>query len=202
MSEENQNKQQFLLGLFGGIAVVAVIGLIIMAVVLIGDKKDDGDNQANANQVPQGNEQPGDQAGPTATPSGVDGAPTFFKQDGAEVCKEDGKPVVYLFSTTWCPHCEWIIDAFDSTMKKHIDAGEIVAYHWEVDINDDTLTDGMDGKMPNAHSAIYRQFNPRGSIPTFVFGCKYWRIGNGHEQENDLDAEIAEFEALIADLIK
>jgi hypothetical protein len=45
----------------------------------------------------------------------------------------------------------------------------------------------------------FNDINPQGSIPTF--GCKYYRIGNGYEQEGDLESEAAEFEAVIEALI-
>ena len=44
-------------------------------------------------------------------------------------------------------------------------------------------------------------FNIQNSIPTFVFGCRYYRIGTGHEFEDDLEAEAAEFMAVIEELI-
>ena len=89
----------------------------------------------------------------------------------------------------------------ESLVKKYVDDGKIVAYHWDVDINDNTLTAEKESVVPAKDLAVYREFNPQGSIPTFVFGCKYFRIGNGYEQQDDLTAEKAEFEALIQDLI-
>ncbi len=50
--------------------------------------------------------------------------------------------------------------------------------------------------------AIFKQFNPDNSIPTFVFGCEYYRVGNAYEQQNDLTAEIGEFKAVIEELLK
>ena len=45
-------------------------------------------------------------------------------------------------------------------------------------------------------------FNPRESIPTFVFGNKYWQIGNGYERQDDLIAEEAEFKRIIEKLVQ
>ena len=47
----------------------------------------------------------------------------------------------------------------------------------------------------------FKKYNPKGSIPTFVFGCKYVRVGNGYERDDDLASEAAEFRAVIEDLI-
>ena len=49
---------------------------------------------------------------------------------------------------------------------------------------------------------VYEQFNPRGTIPTFVFGGKYYRIGTGYEKQGDLLAEEREFRAVIDSLLK
>ena len=124
-----------------------------------------------------------------------------FDVNDDEVCTEDGKPVIYLFSTTWCPHCKWITETFESTVEEYVDAGQIVAYHWEIDINDDTLTDAVEGEVPAEHMEVYQKYNPKGSLPTFVFGCKYSRVGNGYERDDDLASEAAEFRAVIEDLI-
>ncbi|HJW97430.1 MAG TPA: thioredoxin family protein [archaeon] len=114
----------------------------------------------------------------------------------------DGKPVIRLFSTTWCPHCQWIASTYDRVAKEYADAGKIVAYHWELDTNDDTLTPEVEGSVPASEQAVFQKFNPNQSIPTFVFGGKYWRIGNGYEREDSLDLEEQEFRAVIEELIK
>jgi thiol-disulfide isomerase/thioredoxin len=119
-----------------------------------------------------------------------------------EMCTEDGKPIVILFSTTWCPHCEWIIDTFDGIAKEYADKGLIAAYHWELDTADNTLTAAKESEVPQEHKEIYEKFNPRGSIPTFVFGCQYHRIGNGYESEQSLEKEANEFRAVIEELTK
>lgn len=124
-----------------------------------------------------------------------------FSETNNEICKEDGKPIIRLFSTTWCPHCKWVSNAFESTVQEYVNEGKIVAYHWEVDIGDNTLTTGRELSVPASETAIFKQFNSRESIPTFVFGCKYYRIGNGFESQNNLDAEIGEFKAVIEALL-
>jgi thiol-disulfide isomerase/thioredoxin len=127
---------------------------------------------------------------------------TFSSVPGSDgICTEDGKPVIRLFSTTWCPHCQWIGSTFDAVVKMYVDEGLIVAHHWEVDTGDDTLTGEVEKGVPDSEMAIFDDINPRESIPTFVFGCKYYRIGNGYEQEDDLESEAAEFKAVIEALI-
>ena len=123
-----------------------------------------------------------------------------FTDTGKAIELQDGKPVIRLFSTTWCPHCKWVKDSFDKVMREY--EGEIVAYHWELDINDDLLTPQAELSVPQSEQDKFQEFNPRGSIPTFVFGGKYVRVGNGYETEDDLAAEEAEFRAVIEALLE
>lgn len=204
---EEQNKgmnQQFLLGLFGGVAVVAVIGMIIMGVVLISDKKGGNANTGKDDVAGAGNQQQQQETakGPETEPVTADGISTFNQKKGATICKEGGKPVVYLFSTTWCPHCQWVSETFDKVVNEYVKAGKITAYHWELDTNDDTLTSAKETGVPAEAQAVYEEFNPSGSIPTFVIGCKYFRVGNGHEAADDLKAEEAELRAAIDSVLK
>ncbi|MDO8639094.1 MAG: thioredoxin domain-containing protein [Candidatus Daviesbacteria bacterium] len=141
-------------------------------------------------------------AGPATVAVKVSGIKTFQEKKDAVILKEDGKPVIFLFSTTWCPHCQWIAKTFDKVVAEYVNAGKIKAYHWDIDINDNTLTTEKETKVPEKDLSLYNEFNPRGSIPTFVFGAKYFRTGNGYEQQNDLVSEEAEFRAVIEDLLK
>ncbi|MFH1721079.1 MAG: thioredoxin family protein [Candidatus Altiarchaeota archaeon] len=118
------------------------------------------------------------------------------------ICTEDGKPIVRLFSTTWCPHCKWVKDTFDQTVTEYAKEGKIIARHWEVDINDDSLTEEKEGEIPQYELDIFLKANPRRSIPTFVFGCKYVRVGNAFERQNDLKAEKELFKQVIEELLQ
>jgi thiol-disulfide isomerase/thioredoxin/outer membrane lipoprotein-sorting protein len=123
-----------------------------------------------------------------------------FQDTGDVVCKEDGKPVIRMFSTTWCPHCKWIKETYDETVKKYVDEGKIIARHWEFDTLDDTLTPEAENAVPDSEKALFDKYNPSGGVPTYVFGCKYVRVGNGYESGNGLAAEKKEFEDLIREL--
>jgi thiol-disulfide isomerase/thioredoxin len=124
-----------------------------------------------------------------------------FKETGDELCLEDGKPIIRLFSTTWCPHCKWVKETFDSTVKEYIERGEIIGYHWEVDTGDNTLTENIENNVYLEELALFEKYNSRKTIPTFVMGCKYSRIGNGYELKGDLLAEEQEFREIIEELI-
>ncbi len=125
-----------------------------------------------------------------------------FDLTGDEICTEDGKPVIRMFSTTWCPHCKWITPIFEKVIQPYVESGQIAAYAWELDINDNILTDAKETSIPESEMAIYQKYNPQGSIPTFVFGCKYARVGNGFEGKADGEAsEETDFTQTIEELI-
>jgi len=128
-----------------------------------------------------------------------------FSTMGATICKENEKPIIRMYGTTWCPHCQWIKKTFDETVKKYVDENKIVAYHWELDIKDNLLTPTLEGNVPKLEASVFKQFNPGGGVPAFVFGCKYVRIGNGFEKDKT-DAELAlekkEFIEMIEKTIK
>ena len=124
-----------------------------------------------------------------------------FESVSGDICREDGKPIIRLFTTTWCPHCQWVGDTFDAVAKIYVEYDLIVAHHWELDIGVDTLTSQVEQGVPDDEMVVFYEFNPQSSVPTFVFGCKYYRIGTAYAQENDLESEAAEFMAVIEALI-
>jgi len=80
-------------------------------------------------------------------------------------------------------------------------AGKIAAYHWDVDIGNNQFTPAKESSIPSEEVELLKRVNPDLSVPTYVFGCKYWRVGNPYETANDLDAEAAEFKAVIEKLL-
>ncbi|MBU2616819.1 MAG: thioredoxin family protein [Nanoarchaeota archaeon] len=121
---------------------------------------------------------------------------------GDPICKDtEGKPYVILFSTTWCSHCLWIEDTFDSLLNGDF-ANKINLQHWQLDTGDNTMTPNVESEIPSEISSLYYKYNPQGSIPTFVFGCSYYRVGNGYERQNNLNAELVDFEFVISKLLE
>jgi thiol-disulfide isomerase/thioredoxin len=138
-----------------------------------------------------------------------DNLPDFqtYKKSNKQALMQDGKPVVYLFSTTWCPHCIWIKDTFDKVAQEYVAEGKIVAYHWEVDTGDNTLTPEVESQVPAGDMSLWQSYNPDGTIPTFVVGGKYYRVGTPYERGNSyngltgLEAEEAELRDVLDALI-
>ncbi len=123
-----------------------------------------------------------------------------FEETGDYLCEEGGKPIVRLFSISASSHTEWIQDVFASTVGEYVEDGRIVAYHWQLDTGDDILTEDIEKAIPKAEVEIFRKYSPEGAVPTFVFGCRYTRIGNG--ADNDLDSEEKEFREIIKTITK
>ncbi len=174
---------------------IIIVGLILIALLLAGCTNPTSNGQDNNSTNNNNN----DNNSILDTNSFNSGS---FKAVDNSVCTINEKPVVRLFSTTWCSHCKWINDTYNKVVKEYVDANKIIAYHWELDTKDDSLTESIEGVIPESELAVYNQFNPKGSIPTFVFGCKYYRIGNGYEIGKRLDLEEAEFREIIEELIK
>ncbi|MEM0372232.1 MAG: hypothetical protein QXO69_00090 [archaeon] len=119
------------------------------------------------------------------------GPSNAFKATGDELCTENGKPVVAMYSTTTCPHCNWAKSVFDRVAKEYEANGSIIAHHWQFDTGDDTLTAAVETSVPQNELGRYEKYNPSHTVPTFVLGCKYYRIGNSFESKNDTAAEEA-----------
>lgn len=173
MDENKANK----IGVFIVPVAIVLAGIMVSGAIFAAQRAKQSDTEADATQ-----EQTTDNS-----EFAIDG--TFSYTEGGTVKTQDGKPVVRLFSTTWCGHCKWVKETFDAIVKEYVEKGEIIAYHWEIDIADNTLTEEVETKVPDEELAVYEKFNPRGSIPTFVIGEKYFRIGNGFEQSTSTDEE-------------
>ncbi len=126
---------------------------------------------------------------------------TFQTLPNATICTEDGKPIIRLYSTTVCPHCRWVNATFNGVMDEYKAKGLIAAYHWDLDIGNNQYTAAKETAVPKAEVDLFTSTNPQQSVPTYLFGCKYWRVGNAYETQDDLDAEAAEFKAVIEKLL-
>lgn len=190
-------KLTFVLGLLVGITIFSLIAFILLSVNLIQEKagKTTGQKSEQPNQEKQQPQPQGMEA------KIVDQVGTFYEVS-EPICKKNGKPMVFMFSTSWCPHCQWAKPLYEKAVKDYVKQGKILAYQWELDTNDDTLTTIKETTVPQEAMVLYEQYNPQQTIPTFVFGCKYFRIGTGHGRTNDTVAEEREFKELINKLLE
>ncbi len=118
-----------------------------------------------------------------------------FKKTDDNICKENGKPVIRLFSTSKCEPCNWIKETFDGLAKKY---DNIVVYHWQLDTGDNLISEEKEKAIPKKEIEIFKKYNPKSTVPTYIFGCKFVRIGNAYES---LEEEQAEFDRVIEKLI-
>ena len=130
---------------------------------------------------------------------------TFDYVDDGDICMEDGKPVIRMYSSSTCPYCAWDAGAFNPVVERYVDDGLIVAHHWEIwNLNtgagDDLLTDEIENTIPESELEIFETFDPEYLTPYFVFGCKYTRTGAARYSYG-LNAEAAEFMAVIEELL-
>lgn len=105
-----------------------------------------------------------------------------------EVCLEEGKPLVYFFGSSTCPHCEWE----KPIAKKVFDEFK----------NEITYHENYDSQADAEVFQKYSDINP-GYIPFLVLGCKYVRIGAGENLgKDDAESKTLEEEALKVILCK
>jgi len=98
-----------------------------------------------------------------------------FRKIGDEVCLEDGKPVVYSFTSSTCPYCELQRAVLDDIVAKF---GDSIIFKDHVDSEEDIN--------------ILFEYGD-GSVPMLVVGCNYFRIGantDGTEEKNSQDVDI------------
>lgn len=86
---------------------------------------------------------------------------SFKEIVGAEICKENDKPIVYFFGSSTCPHCEWEKPLIQEVVGKF---GDAISYHENIDSQND--------------QDIFNEYST-GGVPTVVIGCKYYRVGSG-----------------------
>ena len=130
---------------------------------------------------------------PTVTPS-PKAAPNYpltigqFSITDKEVCSENGKPLVYFFGSTSCPHCVWEKPIAQKVFTKFKDQ---ISYKEDFDTQN--------------YSEVFQRYsdiNP-GYIPFLVLGCKYIRVGAGENLgKDDTESKKLEEEALSTILCK
>ena len=63
------------------------------------------------------------------------------------------------------------------------------------------MTKEIEKGIPRQEIEIFKKYNPGATVPTYVFGCRYVRIGNFYQQNDDLGSEEKEFRAVIEKLL-
>jgi thiol-disulfide isomerase/thioredoxin len=122
-----------------------------------------------------------------------------FDTVDAEICTENGKPIIIMVGSSTCPFCTWSDPNFAAIAAEY--EGKIAAYNWQVNTGDNLLTAEKETQVPQDVLDLYKKVNPRGGVPTFVFGCRYYRIGQPYRSSNDAEGDKAEMREVIDALI-
>jgi len=94
-----------------------------------------------------------------------------FSVSSDEICREDGKPIIYFFSSQSCPHCSWERLVIEEVAGKF---DSYISFHNNMDSDND-----MD---------VFQKYST-GGVPTLVLGCKYYRVGSGEREGEEKEAE-------------
>ncbi len=103
-----------------------------------------------------------------------------FKFTGDTLCSSNGKPIVYFFGTSWCPHCRWEKPIFLNVTSEFGNLIEVRFY--EIDKE----------SPPKEEMEVFKKYNPRGTIPTIIIGCRYFRAGSGEAIGKEKERETLE----------
>lgn len=98
---------------------------------------------------------------------------SFYELEKTEICKEDGKPIVYFFGSQRCEHCMWEEPILKNVTEKFKDQ---ISFHENIDTE--------------ADKELLLKYSPQGYIPLIVIGCKYARIGSGESYGEENEAKI------------
>jgi len=89
-----------------------------------------------------------------------------------EICKEDGKPIIYFFGSEGCGACKWEHPVMANVTAKF---EGFISFH-------DNIGSTADQEIFDKYSTGY--------IPTLVLGCKYYRVGAGKNMGEDQEAKV------------
>lgn len=105
-----------------------------------------------------------------------------------KICEEEGKPIVYFFGSSSCPHCVWEKPIAKEVFEQFKDE---ISYHENFDNSNDSDV-----------FTKYSDINP-GYVPFLILGCKYARVGAGEQLGiTDEESKKLEKEAMTAIVCK
>jgi len=95
-----------------------------------------------------------------------------FSVSNDEICREDGKPIVYFFGSEGCSYCKWEHPIIEEVAAK---LGDNISFH----------NNNMDS---GADMEVFQKYST-GGVPTLVLGCKYYRVGAGTQSGEEKETE-------------
>jgi len=85
---------------------------------------------------------------------------------------EDGKPIIYLFGSDGCGYCKWEHPVIANVTAKF---EGFISFHDNID--------------STADGDIFAKYSD-GHIPTWVLGCKYYRVGAGANMGEEQETKV------------
>jgi thiol-disulfide isomerase/thioredoxin len=107
----------------------------------------------------------------------TDNLPTIGGFDDITSANITGKPAVYFFGTTWCPHCGWERPIFGNVTGMF--GNSIDVKKLEIDI-----------VQPATEMEIFSHYSPEGKIPVIIIGGKYFRVGSGESIGEEAETQV------------
>ena len=94
-----------------------------------------------------------------------------------------------------CPNFDRIKDTFYQVVENY----DVVVYHWELDTGDNLATEETEKGLSPREVEIFKKYNQKSTVPTYVFGCRYIRVGNSYDS---VEEEKQEFVTVIEKLLE
>lgn len=114
---------------------------------------------------------------PTGSVTDVQQVVGGYEETADQTCtNSDGKLVVRLFGASYCPHCQWEKPVFEGVLSEFNETIDGKVYMLDTDL------------VPDDETALWQRYDPAGSVPTVIIGCKYYRIGSGESIGQDEEA--------------
>jgi hypothetical protein len=117
-----------------------------------------------------------------------------FKETGKELCEEDGKKIVRLYTSKECEPCEWISQTFKEVSVELSELGSF--YNWDLSTGDNLLTEEIESAIPKAEWDLFKEVNPQMGLPLYIVGCESSKTGTSFES-NDSELEKQELMNII-----
>ncbi|MBR9699400.1 hypothetical protein GOV09_03015 [Candidatus Woesearchaeota archaeon] len=95
-----------------------------------------------------------------------------------ELCLEDGKPIIRVYTSTTCEKCN--LDVFEQVAAEY----DVAVYEWQLDTGDNLVTREIEETLSQEEFQVLMEYNPDVAVPSYVFGCKYIRYGNAFPDGN------------------
>lgn len=122
-----------------------------------------------------------------------------FTHSDEQVCMEDGKPLIRIFTLSTCEECAVVVDGLFSELANSKDG--LSSHIYELDTGDDLMTEEVETAIPSSEVAYFKSISPNNLAPAYSFGCAYTRIGHKSQPPLDIDGEMAEFSSVIGALL-